>query len=214
MSQLSMPISLADQQHLVLTDVSWGFYKSLLEEIDARPLRVTFARGRLEIMPPLPIHEGWKKRIGLMIELVCMELEIPVRMLGNATFRRDDLEVGLEPDECYYLAHFASVRGKPRIDLSIDPPPDLAVEIDITRRSIPRQPIYASLGIPELWRFDGKRLIVLVLTQAGSYEECTSSPAFPFLPMDEFRGFLELARDNDETATMRAFQKWVRTLSK
>jgi Uma2 family endonuclease len=165
-------------------------------------------------MSPLPEHETWKKVIGQMIQMICIELNITMRMFGSTTFRRQDRDAGLEPDECYYIQHADAVRANVRIDLAVDPPPDLALEIDITHRSVNRQPIYAALGVPELWRFDGKRLAVLVLTSAGTYEERPTSRAFPFVPMAEFSRQLELTRTTDDTTTMRAFQQWVRTLRK
>jgi len=90
-----------DLQHLVLSDISWRFYGELLNEVGNRSLRVTFYKGRMEIMPPLSTHEIWKKAIGQMIALVCIELDIPLRSLGSTTFRREDRAVALEPDECY-----------------------------------------------------------------------------------------------------------------
>ena len=164
-------------------------------------------------MPPLSQHEIWKTAIGGMVEILCIELDILMQPAGSTTFRKQSAEAGLEPDVCYYIQNAPAVKGKLDLDLAIDPCPDLAIEIDITRRSIPRQPIYADLGVPELWRFDGTRLSVLALTPSGRYEERTASLAFPFLPMDEFRRFLNLIRTADYTSSMRTFQKWVRTLN-
>lgn len=207
------PIPSAAGPHFVLSDVSWRFYQSLLDEVGDQPVRVTYHKGRIELMAPLSEHEVWKKAIGQMIQMICIELDLPMRMLGSTTFRRQDRQAGLEPDECYYLQSAAALRDKKHIDLMVDPPPDLAVEIDITHRWIPRQPVYADLGVPELWRFDGSRLSVLVLVSGQRYEERPTSLAFPFLPMDEFRRHLDAAGSVDDTTAMRAFQKWVRTLS-
>jgi Uma2 family endonuclease len=211
MTQAAEPPSLGDRQHFVLSDVSWRLYETLLEEIGDRPVRITYHKGRIEMMSPLPKHDKWKTRIGRMIEILAVELDIPMTPLGSTTFRREDEQAGLEPDECYYVRHAAAVHDKDHIDLAVDPPPDLAVEIDITRRSVPRQPIYAALGVPELWRFDGNHLAVLVLNTTGQYEERASSLAFPFIPMAEFRRFLDLTRTTDDTTAMRQFQQWVRT---
>ena len=125
--------------------------------------RLTYDSGELEIMSPLPEHEDWKKAIGGLVEILTLELDIPMRRLGSTTFRQKALQKGLEPDECYYIANEAAVRGKRRFDLRRDPPPDLVVEIDITHRAIDREKIYAAMGVPEIWRFDGRRLACLHL---------------------------------------------------
>src|SRR5580658_7263974 len=136
MTAMTPPIAVCDQQHIVLDDVSWATYQNLLDDLEQRPIRLTYDNGSLEIMPPLPIHEWWKGRLGRMIEMVSLERKIEIESLGSTTFSRHDLAKGLEPDECYYVAHAADIRGKQEIDLSVDAPPDLAVEVDITRRSI------------------------------------------------------------------------------
>jgi Uma2 family endonuclease len=204
--------SLIDQQHIVLDDVSWEFYEHLLQEVGDRPLRITYDQGTLEMMAPLNIHEFWKSRIGQLIELMCLERNIKAIPGGSTTFRRRDKEKGLEPDECYYVEHADSVRPNDDLDLTIDPPPDLAVEIDITSRSIHRGPIYAALGIPELWRFDGKCLTALHLDPDGHYSLQSQSDVFPFLPIDALNEvLLRLARE-DSNAVLRAFRTWVTAL--
>jgi Uma2 family endonuclease len=201
-----------EQQHLVLHDVSWDLYKQLLREIGDRPIRMTFDNGSLEIMSPLPRHEKWGNRIGRMIEILSLELNLPIEPLGSTTFKRKKLGKGLEPDECYYVQHADAVRGKDRLDLAVDPPPDLAVEVDITSRSIKRQPIYRALGIPELWRFRARRLAVMLLGPDKTYSPSATSAAFPFLPMDKFEAFLLRMEHEEQTAVLREFRDWVRTL--
>src|SRR4051812_39262687 len=132
MTQIAPITPEPDRQHLLMTEVSWGFYEMLLREIRDRPLRVTFHKGRIEIMSPLPKHTMWKWRSGRMIGSVTVEWDIPMPPLGSSTFRREDREAGLEPDDCFYIKHAAAVHEKERIDLPADPPPDLAVEVDIT----------------------------------------------------------------------------------
>jgi Uma2 family endonuclease len=200
------------EQHLVLRHISWDFYEHLLAEIGDRPLRVTYSQGSMEIMAPLPKHEAAKKVIAQLIELMTLELAIPRACFGSTTFRREDKESGLEPDECYYIQNAARVRGMERFDPNLHPVPDLAIEVDITRRSVPRQPVYASLGIPELWRFDGKELQILHLTPQG-YVPSTRSLAFPFLPMDRFESFVHrMLAGHDDLPVLQDFRAWVRTL--
>lgn len=202
-------------QHIVLDDVSWDLYEHLLEEVGDRPIRMTYDDGRLEIMSPLPKHDRWSRRIGLMIHIACIELNIPMVPLGSTTFRDAAKKKGLEPDECFYVKHAdAGMKMDEAFDPKVDPPPDLAVEVDITRRSVARQPIYAALGVPELWRFDGKRLTVLALDNSGRYEPRASSISFPFLPISELERFLFRLRTENDTPVMRDYQQWVRTLKR
>ncbi len=212
MTTATATIPLAERQHIVLDDMSWDFYERLLEEIGDRPLRVTFDEGSIEIMSPLPEHESPKKAIAGLIELLTIELNIPMRRFGSSTFRREDTQKGLEPDECYYLANADRVRGMKEFDPTVYPPPDLAIEVDITRRSIPRQPIYAALGVPELWRFDGKRIHILQLSSEGRYREVDASPAFPFLPMQEFQKFMDRMETEEQTSVLRSFRNWIASL--
>lgn len=210
---LSSPATpLDEQQHIVLHGVSWEFYEQLLKELEGRSIRVTFDNGSLEMMAPLPLHERWKSWIGRMIELLALERDIEIDTLGSTTFRRQDVIKGLEPDECYYIQHATEVRGKAELDLSIDPPPDLAIEIDITRRSVPRQPVYAALGVPELWRFHARELSVLELQKDRTYAPVPASTALPFLPMRQFERFLLRMENERQTKVLREFRDWVKTL--
>jgi Uma2 family endonuclease len=211
---IAAPSHCESPRHLLLDGISWEFYERLLEELNDRPIQVTFDNGSLEIMAPLPPHELWKKRIAMLVECMAIELEIDFLPLGSTTFKREDLEKGFEPDECYYIQNSEAVRGKDRLDLTIDPPPDLAVEVDITSWSIPRQPIYAALGIAELWRFEDRRLIVLHLDATGQYVRAATSPAFPFLPLAEFEKFLLRLEHESQTKVLREFRGWVKTLAR
>jgi Uma2 family endonuclease len=205
-------IRLEDQQHMVLHDVSWDLYKQLLREIGDRPIRMTFDNGSLEMMSPLPRHEKWGNRIGRMIEIISLELNLPIEPLGSTTFKSKRLKKGIEPDECYYVQNAEAVRGKDRFNLAVDPPPDLAVEVDITRRSIKREPIYRALGVRELWRFRNRQLSVLLLNSQKAYMPSTTSTAFPFLPMAIFESYLPRMEHEEQTAVLREFRDWVRTL--
>jgi Uma2 family endonuclease len=207
---LPMPAaSLADVQHFVLENASWELYETLLSDIGDRPIRVTYDQGKMEIMSPLPEHEDAKKFIGRLIEMLSFELNRPVKCLGSTTFRRKDKSKGLEPDECYYFRNEARMRGRKRVDMRKDPPPELVVEIDVTSRSVPRQPIYAALGVPEIWRFDGRKLRCLHLV-GEQYQVRKASLAFPFLEPARLGQFIDLLPERDETTILRAFVAWVR----
>lgn len=124
------------------------------------------------------------------------------------THRREDLERALEGDECYWIAHEHAVRGKIDLDLEIDPPPDLFLEIEISRSLLDRMGILAAMGVPEVWRWDGETLRVCLLTQEGGYRESDKSLAFPFLPLDEFAAFLNKTGQS-ETQLIKSFRAWV-----
>jgi len=211
MTLMDVPKSLDLHQHIVLDDVPWQFYEHLLEVIGNRPIRVTFDEGRLEMMAPLQSHEHWKAHICRMVEAMCLVRRIPICLLGSTTFRREDRAKGLEPDGCYYVQHALQMGGK-TVDMSEDPPPDLALEIDITSRSVTREPVYAGLGIPELWRYDGKRLTVLKLSAHGKYRPVKISNAFPFLKLREFERFLQKVSADVSTAALEEFVEWVKSL--
>lgn len=208
-----VPTSIDAQQHIVLDGISWETYEQILHDLQDRAIRVTYDRGHLEMMAPLPYHEQWKSRFGRLIELMCLERELEAEPLGSTTFRRKGVEKGLEPDECYYVQHADAIRARlgGEIDLDVEPPPDLAVGIEITRASIVKQPIYAALGIPELWRFDGKSLTVLQL-RGDAYVASSSSGVFPFLPLHDFQQFLVRLASERQTPVLREFRKWVKTL--
>ena len=204
-------------QHVLLQGISWEVYEALLREVGDQNLRLTYDSGELEIMSPLPEHEDWKKAIGGLVEILTLELNIPMRRLGSTTFRQKTLQKGLEPDECYYVANEAAVRGKRRFDLRRDPPPDLVVEIDITHRAIDREKIYAAMGVPEIWRFDGRRLACLHLEPRATggkgkpwaYREADKSLAFPFLRPADLMKFLKKLPNAELTSLMRSFRDWV-----
>jgi Uma2 family endonuclease len=203
------PSFLDDVQHMVLEDVSWDFYELLLKELGDRPIRVTYDRGRLEMMSPLPEHEQGKKIIGRMIETLTVELGMEVASFGSTTFRREDAEKGLEPDECYYFKSERTMRGRKRWNPKKDPPPELVVEMDVTRRSVAREPVYAALGVPEIWRWNGKRLECLELA-GGEYRLRERSLIFPFLVVGELTRFVKMRGRVGENAILGRFRAWVR----
>ena len=202
--------SLDDVEHLVLEGVSWELYEHLLKVVGDRPLRLTYDNGELEIMSPLPEHEDAKIMLGSMVRELLIEQNVPQRGLGSTTFRRQLKKKGLEPDECFYIQNQPKIAGKRRINLDRDPPPDLAIEIDITSRSVPRLPIYAALGVPELWRYDGKKLHCLRLDR-GTYRPSDFSLALPRLRVADLLRFVRIAEQKgDQTAALRAFRTWLR----
>jgi Uma2 family endonuclease len=207
------------RQMLTLDGITWEQYVTISDALPDWPgLRITFDGERLELMSTSQRHERIKKLIGQMIEMLTLELDYDRQSGGNVTFRREDLEKGLEPDECYWIARAREMIGVDDWDPAVHPPPDLAVEIDVKSRSISRQPIYAALGVPELWRYDGTNLQALRLDvggqpsgcEAGQYVPIEHSVALPFLRVADLVPFLHRTDEETETDIMREFIKWLR----
>ena len=196
-------------EQIQLSGISWNTYETLLKELSHRRLRLTYNRGNLEIMVPSPEHERYKEILGRFVETLAEELEVRIDPLGSTTFKRPEL-VGAEPDKCFYIQNLSAVKGKKRIDLDRDPPPDLVVEIDITSSSKIRFPVYADLGVPEIWRYDGNSFTVYQL-QVREYIPCEQSLAFPNLPIIEITNFLQQAMTMDYLELVGSFRRWVKS---
>ena len=197
---------------ILLHGVSWELYERLLDELEKsnQKMYLTYDHGKLEIMPPSPFNEKNKKIIGRLVELMAMEMSIPILALGSTTFKRESVSRGLEPDECYYIQHEPQVASRETIDLNEDPPPDLAIEMDYTHHPLDRENVYAGLGVPEIWQYDGKRLQGLGRNQDGKYDEIENSIAFPFLRLAEIERFLKLAKSTSQDQAVVAFRDWIR----
>ena len=161
-------------------------------------------------MWPSDEHEEYKQLVGTLVVLWAIEKRIPQRALGSMTIRKMHLLRGVEPDQCYYVRSEPSVRGKRKLDLSIDPPPDLAIEIDVSGSSAEKLDRYAALGVSEVWLFDGERVNVHELTESGSYALCEASPNLPGFPVASVGEWIQRAFESDETTWAIRFQEWVR----
>lgn len=196
------------EQRLVLSHIDWDTYDRLLHDLEGRHLRLNFDRGQLEIMTVSAEHERIKKLLARFLETLTELLDIPVLGLGNTTFRREDAARGLEPDECWYIAHEESMRNRDTIDLTIDPPPDLVIEVEISRSVVDRMEIYATLGVPEVWRCDGRTVSVMVLYPDEGCVLCERSPTFPAIPTQGVAEHLNRRGLMDETRLVRSFREW------
>lgn len=197
------------ENRFVLSDVTWQFYEACLEAIGDRRVRVSYYRGDIEMRRPSEEHDRFAHLLGRLIEITTLDLDIPIRGVGSTTWRREEQEAGLEPDECYYIEHEPSVRGKRKVDLALDPPPDLAIEVEITRSAVKRMAIYAALGVPEVWRFDGRTLLIHVLGEDGNYHRQGRSRNLPMLSQEVLTRFLAARDESDETTWIRSFRDWV-----
>ena len=202
--QLSVPPG----QRVILKNISWQEFEAILEELGHRAARLAYDDGTLEIMTPLPEHEDNKEIIGDLVKALLEELDIEFRSLGSTTFKNKRVAQAVEPDQCFYIQNEAAIRGKKRIDLTVAPPPDLGIEVDITSRTHPS--IYEALRVPELWRFDRGKLQINILRN-GNYVESEYSLNFPGMPLVEvIPRYLEQSKTAGRNATLKAFRTWVR----
>ncbi len=203
-------VRLPAENRVLLHNVSWETFERLLADIgDRRSTLFHYLNGTLEIMSPLSLHEGSNRFIDDLIRAFSDELEIDLRKLGSLLMKIPELKLGAEPDSCYYIQNEPIIRGKEVIIVGQDPPPDLVLEVDITNPSDRRLPIYALLGVPEVWRYDGYSLDFLAL-QDGKYISIKNSLSFPDLPAVIIVEYLQQRLTLGESAALREFRKWVR----
>lgn len=195
-------------QRVLLRDVTWQEFEIILEELgEHRAARIAYDRGVLEIMAPLPEHEFGKEIISDLIKALLEELDIEFISLGSTTFKNQKMLQGIEPDQCFYIQNESKVRGKKKLDLETDPPPDLALEIDVTSRT--NRSIYESLKVPELWRFEKGRLQINLL-QNNVYVESERSGIFSDFDLGTtIIQYLELSKTAGRNSVIRAFRNWV-----
>ena len=195
-------------QQLLLQNISWEDFEEILEDLgENRSSRISYSNGVLEIMVPLPKHEKYKEIIGDIVKILLDELEIDFESLGSTTFKNKQMTQAVEPDACFYLKNYQAVIGKDRLDLSIDPPPDLAIEIDITNRT--QLDNYLLLKVPELWRYTRKGF-QLNLLEGNRYIESQTSPNFPDIPIIELIDrYVKQAQTEGRSKAIRAFKKWI-----
>lgn len=195
------------EQRVVFHNLSWDTYRQMLQLLgNNRSSRLTYDQGILEITMPLAEHEAFAELIAQFIRILIIEMGLNLKSMGSITLNRADLEKGAEPDKAYYIQNQSIVAGK-TVDLAQDPPPDLIVEVDITHTDINKFNLYASLGTPEFWRFNGQEWRIYQL-QNGQYAELEASPTFPFVPKAKLYEFLEQSQHNEATAE-KNFRTWV-----
>lgn len=182
------------EQRVLLRNVSWETYERILEEhLDCSSPRFTYDCGVLEIMSPSAEHEWYNRLISDLVKLLTRELRIDVLDLGSTTFKLSAVKRGFEPDSCFYITNARQMRGKERIDLGVDPPPDIVVEIVVTHPSLSKFPICAEFGVPEIWSYDGSRLQIYRLS-GSEYIESLASGILPQLKAAQLCDFLELGK--------------------
>jgi Uma2 family endonuclease len=198
------------EQKVILKGVSWETYERLLAEHEGESgTRFTYDGGILEILVPSARHEKPNRTLASLVEVLAEEMAFNIESLGSTTLKRPDLLKGFEPDSCFYIQHAEAIRDNEEIDLTVDPPPDLVIEIDITSPSLDKFPLYAAVGVPEVWRYDGAHVTMYRLT-GERYIEVTHSVVFPLLTTEHATSFLEERKQVPSTVWLRAVRAWTR----
>lgn len=196
---------------VLLVAMDWQNYGRLLRIFNERPgIRLTYDRGDLEIMTLSYGHENVGHLLDRLIGIIALELNLDLASGGSTTLKRRKLERGLEPDECYWVRNANAIRGKEKIDIRRDPPPDLAIEVDVTSSSLDRMGIYAAFGVREVWRLKGPSISFFRLSPQGKYLPLARSKSFPILTSADLTRFIAQRKTDGEIEVMRRFQEWVR----
>ena len=209
MSTVQKAVTTRQEIHLSLVD--WRTYTRLLRAFaDRRDIRLTYDRGELEIMSPLRKHERLGRLLARLVETLTEELGLPIESAKSTTLRRRKKQRGLEPDDCFWIVNEPLIRAKDTLDLRVDPPPDLAMETDMTSSSMNRMEIYAALRIPEVWRYEKEQLTFHRLGADNRYHQTATSLAFPMVKPEDLTRILAQRHQMDQNALVRQFREWVR----
>jgi Uma2 family endonuclease len=210
MSVAEVPMPVAQEQRVILENVTWEIYEALLAaNIDRSSPRMAYDKGTLEIMSPSRKHERLKERLAMVAQLTAQEWDLEFEALGSTTYRRRDIEKGVEPDACFYIQSVEQLRGEGDIDLTRDPPPDLVIEIEVTSPPLSKFGIYASLGVPEIWTSDGAGARILRLVQ-GHYLSQENSAALAPLDGHVLTEFVKLRNELSMRNWRKAVSEWAR----
>ncbi|WP_271251594.1 Uma2 family endonuclease [Pseudanabaena sp. Chao 1811] len=195
------------RQSTVLNEIGWQQFESILQELgNKRRSRIAYLNGVLEIALPLPESERIKVLIRDFVQVLMDEMEIDFEGFGSTTFKRVDKLAGLEPDDCFYIQNNVAMRGIRKLDMTIDPPPDLAIEVDVTSKT--KFDVYRILGVPELWLYD--QSLKIYILRDGEYVESELSPIFGDIPIrDVILQFLEMSLSQGRSKAMKAFRLWM-----
>jgi Uma2 family endonuclease len=205
---VASPPGYAADACVIVPRVSWETYERLLSDDEGRRTpKMAYDRGVLELVTPSMPHSEDAQTIARMVDIVAAMLGIPVRSAGDTTYRRQDLESGFEPDASFYIQSEPLIRGRRQVDLSVDPPPDVVVEMELSRSALDKLPLFASMGIPEVWRCDGQRVTIL-LRDGETYCDVASSLALPVLTSDVLTRFLTESRTRLSPDWFRAVSQW------
>lgn len=203
-------------ESLVFYDASWDLYETMLREYDEEPSRMSYDDGTLEIAMTLSMeHEAYKSFIGDMVSDIAKAFRVPMARRGSATLKLHPKRKGLEADQCYWVGNEQAVRGVRRLDLAVHPPPDLVVEVDVAHAVIDREAIYAALGVPEMWHFDGATKLTGWQLADGAWQRAETSRSFPSIRVADLNPFLDrFAAGDEETAVLLDFRQWLASINR
>lgn len=188
---------LLEQDQVIMHGVSWQTFQQLLADRGERcGVLLAYDRGTVELRMPSQEHEWIKTTLTQVVEAIAFARDLHYRSLGSTTFGREDLGRGFEPDACFYLDHADVVSPDRPLDLTVEPPPDLVIEVDISRSSLDKLPIYATLGVPEIWRYTNGEVELQYLTE-GAYRVVDTSQVLPGIHASLLTRFI----DEPRTAT-------------
>ena len=201
---------LAAKGTLIFHDVAWDDYEALLDKMESKPgHRVYFNDGVLKIMSPRHDHEKVKEFVAGLMRVYADGLDLFVEAAGSTTYRQRRKTKGAEPDTSFYLGKKAQwILGKTTIDLEIDPPPDVVVEIDLSNESWDKFEIYAVFGVPEIWRFDGRGFTFYSLIET-KYEKCEKSFGFSQLTPLLLTDIFNKSQTIGQTAALKIFRQFL-----
>ena len=200
-----MEAIVSTEMRTVLDNIRWETFVELAEQRRGSVPRMTFDNGVLELMSPRRQHESIGRLIGRLVETYTEVKGIEIQSVASTTFKRKDLQKAFEADESYYIHHAEQIRPKEEIDLAIDPPPDLVIEVEITSSAIRKLRLFAAMGVPEVWRHDGERLQMFALRD-DQYESIDSSNSLPGLNATTINLILNKRFDFGETFLLREFR--------
>lgn len=201
---------LTPEATLTLRGIGWETYEELLEAVgEAPPLRISYSDGVLQIMTVSFEHEYFSECLDHLMAVVRLVLGVKILAFGRATMKRQQKLKGAEPDACFYVTNANALGSRFRLDLDTDPPPDIVIEVDVHHESKSKFPIYAALGVPELWHYDGT-VVEIYQLQAGQYAAVRMSPALPVLTNQTLTDFLARCQDDNQSDALLAFAEWLR----
>ena len=214
-ASVASPLRVVVDDCVVLPFVSWETYERLLSDDEGRRVpRITYDQGVMELVTPSMPHEEDARTIARIVEIVAANLGIPMRSVGSTTFRRKDLERGFEPDASFYIQHEERIRGQTEVDLSVDPPPDIVLEMlemEVSRSAIDKLGLFASMGVSEVWRCDGQQVSIFILDpELDSYQESSQGLALPALSRESLARFLIESRTTLSPDWFQAVSDWAR----
>ncbi|AMV38002.1 Uma2 family endonuclease [Planctomyces sp. SH-PL62] len=205
--------ALGGETRIRAAGVSWAFYSQFVDGLPERSgVRAAFDGEAMEIMVKGPLHEDFRALLGRFVEEVATEPGVAFLGLGETTWKRGDVERGLESDQCYFfdaekVATAQAALRRRWNDVAAYPNPDLAIEIDLSPSLIDRPAIYAALGVAEVWRFDGAIVRIERLTEAGGYDPAARSGWLP-VAADEILTWITADDAADRGVWVRRLRAW------